>query len=303
MSSLPPPLTLKEIKDYLALALTPVVADRPGFGRWLDLLFTDVYGQVLGVNLYIDLKHGRVAHSHVVKLFDDMTFPGGDARWAFYNHVEGHQGDCLFNHLGGPQLLDDDQYVRVLTIKDMIDYYLRKPLRLPSLTYEAEQEVLDRFFYAPEDSREKLGVVTEIWKGKMMNVWVTSGKDLDFEISKIPELDLANIIRDRLGFSALHAGKLVRIIYPIDFDRAEVYIPTTLDASTGSLYYLSAFSGRGWGLSCCLSPTHHGLNERVHKAFDGGLTDEFEMKLLSEITNAASPNTSHLLNEAINRAR
>jgi hypothetical protein len=231
-----------------------------------------------------------------------MAFAGAQGRWAFYRYVEDHQSDTLCNHLNGPVSLDTDQYARVLPIMDMIEYYLRKPLMLPPLTYEAEQEVLERFFTLPPDKRETLGVVTEVWRGRMLNVWITSKSLLDTSLAGLSENETANVLRDRLGFSGLDSGKLLGIVYPRRFDRVETYVPTSLDSHSGSLFYVSTDGSDRWGLTCGLEASIEGLRERVHQAFDGGLTDQFAMKLFGEITKPAAPDPTHLLNEALTRA-
>jgi len=294
--------SLDDIRTNLHTLLISDIEDLDKFENWLDVLITETYGQVLCVNLFIDLKNRCLDTAVVANVIDKMVFAGDQARWAFYKYVEEHQDETFFNHLHGPMVLENDVYVRILPLADMIEYYLREPLKLPPLTYEAEQEVLERFFKLPPNRREKLGVVTEVFRGKMLNGWVTSKSVLDSSTAGLSSNERADRIRDRLGFSSLDSGKLVQIIYPANFDRAPNYVPTTLDSHFGSVYYLSTDAADDWGLTCCLNPLHDGLRERVHKVFDGGLTDEFEMTLVGEITCVPIPNPGHLINEALKRA-
>jgi hypothetical protein len=282
-----------------------LITDQTKFENWLRKLWADEFGQALCINLYIDLNKRRLDMQDVASVINNMMFTNGDARLAFYEYIRDHQAELLFHHLDGPQSIEDDQYVRVLTIKDMITYYLHEPLKLHPELFEAEKEVQYKFYDAPLDERENLGVVEAAWTGNMAIVWVTSRSELETVISacKVAHEDPANTIRDRLGFSQLNDGQLVYIIYPEDFDRARVYMPTVLDANVGSLFYLSIASADGWGLSCCLHPHSPGLKERVHEAFTGGLTAEYEMKKIGEIKFPASPKFNHLVNEAIIRAQ
>jgi hypothetical protein len=297
-----PPVTsrLAEIQKDLSNYLLEEIADETAFGAWLDKLLSDVYGQILSLNLYIDLHMGCLNASAVANILNRMTYSGSEPRWAFYEYIENNQGEALFNHLGGALTLANDQFVRILLLADMVDYYLRKPLSLPSLSYEAQQEVLDRFFFLPPDRRETLAVVNEVQRGRMLNVWVTSKNALDTALTRITSDNTANKLRDRLGFSGVDNGKLVYIVYPEDFDRASTYVPTTLDTHSGSLFYVSA-GENAWGLTCCLSPGTDGMKERVHEPFTG-LTADFKLELLGEITESSSPDLDHLLGEAVRRA-
>ena len=298
-----PPITprLAEIRDHLRTFLLAEIEDETALGDWLEKLLTDeIYGQVLCVNLYIDLKRGSLHTSTVANIINRMAFSGATPRWTFYQYIEKNQSEALFNHLTGALTLADDQFVRILTLSDMIDYYLRKPLRLPPLSYDAEQEVFEKFFNAPEHKRTTLAVVREIQRGKMLNVWVTSKTMLDKALADLPKEQAANILRDRLGFSGVDNGKLVGVVYPKDFDSAGTFVPTTLDTHSGSLFYVST-GEEEWGLTCCLNSRTEGMKERVHEPFSG-LTADFKLELLGDITDISEGELDHLLGEAINRA-
>jgi hypothetical protein len=291
---------LAEIQKDLSNHLLAEIEDETAFGEWLDKLLSDVYGQVLCLNLYIDLTKGCLNAPAVASVINRMTFSGSEPRWAFYQYIENNQGQVLFNHLGGALTLADDQFVRILLLRDMVDYYFRKAITLPPLTYEAEQEVLNKFILPPPDSRQSLDVISEVQKGKMLNVWVTSKDTLDTALAPLTSDKKANTLRNRLGFSGVDSGKLVYLVYPEHFDRARTYVPTTLDTHKGSLFYVSA-GEKEWGLTCCLTPGTHGLKERVHEPFTG-LTADFTLELLGEITESSNANPDHLLDEAVRRA-
>jgi hypothetical protein len=291
---------LDEIINDLSNRLSRKVANIDKLNHWLNKLLEDIFGQVLCVNLYIDLRSGYLNEEQIGIIIDEIDFPSTGARAAFYEYVEKYQSKVLFSNLEGPQTIENDQYVRILPIRDMIDYYLRSALKLP-LTYEAQREVMERFFELPDEDREELGIVTEVWRGRMMNVWVTSKSELELELSRLPTSDAANVIRDRLGFYEPNEGIIVYVIYPEKFDKPMVYKPTTIDAHYGCFQYLSIITKKGWGRSCCLNSLSDGLDERVHEAIKG-LTNEFKMKILGVIDQKASPDLEHLLNEALRRA-
>jgi hypothetical protein len=298
-----PPISprLAQIKENLRTLLLDEIEDESVLGDWLDKLLTDeIYGQVLCVNLYIDLTKGCLSTSKVASIVNRMAFSGTAPRWTFYQYIENNQSEAIFNHLHGALGPADDQFVRVLPLADMIDYYLRQPLSLPPLSYDAEQEVFERFFNPPPDKRETLGVVTAIQRAKMLNVWVTSKTMLDTLLAHLPNDKTANILRDRLGFSGVDSGKLVCVVYPEEFDTARTFVPTTLDAHSGSLFYVSSGENK-WGMTCCLNSGSEGLKERVHEPFDG-LTADFKLMFVGDITDVSSGQLDHLLGEAMKRA-
>lgn len=291
-----PTRTLEQIKISLHNILSSHVANSSKLVDWLDSLVKDTPGRLLCINLCIDLENGYLDPLVVADVIDKIAFSGNEARWAFYQFTEDHKNGAFFKHLSGPQLLADDQYVRILPLMDMIGYYLRKPLGLPE-TYEAEQQVMELFFELEEDERETLEVVAEVWSGKLPMVWVS-----DQQLSGPPQSSVDDIA-DRLGLYGIQPGKLVAIVYPDNFDRARGFVPTTLDASFGSLFYLSLTPAGSWGQTCSLTPAHNGVKERVHEAFAGGLTADFEMLFLGEIKTNPTHNLGHLMTEAFKRAR
>jgi len=292
------------IRDYLYDRLAPKITDKNRLGVWLDQLLTDVYGQVLCANLYIDLKNDFLDEAVAIAIIENMDFPKYNARGAFYSYIEEHQDGILFGHRSGPQSLDEHPYVRVLSLQEMIDRYLRVPMKLP-FNYEAELEVMESFFNLPPEQRENLGIVTAIARGTLMNVWITNLDELNSVkpgVASDPSKgSRADKIRDKLGFHDFHEGKLVAIVYPKTFDMAFVYIPTTVDAHSGCLHYLSIKSSNGWGRTCCLNAQNDGCKERVHRPFKG-LTSDFELTFLGEITQRANPDLDHLLDQALLRA-
>lgn len=298
------------IKQYLLARLASDVAEETALGEWIDNLFNDTLGQVLGVNLYIDLRNESLEQSRVVSIINRMPAAGVDARARFYACVEGLQSECICKHARGRQELVGDRYVRILPLDLGIEYYFRHALTLTSSNREAEDEVLDQFFNPLREERKGLGLVKEVWRGRMMNVWVTSKAQLDDVRAATPDDEFANVVRDHLGFDELDEGMLVGIAYPADFAPTDACIPTTLDAHSGCRFFIPSTSAdAGWGLTCCLHGRHDGgpptrragLRERVHKAIDG-LTDEFEGEIIGEITEETVPDWAYLLEVALDRA-
>jgi hypothetical protein len=302
---------IAEIKEYLVARLAQEVREEAAFREWVDNLFKDTLGQVLGVNLYIDLFHESLEQSLVASIIDGMSPSGGDARERFYACVEdeGFQPGCICMHKRGTQLLAGDRYVRILPLDLGIQYYFRHALSLASSGHEAESEVLEEFFNPVKEERRGLGLVREIWRGRMMNVWVTSKAQLDDVRAATDEDEFANVVRDYLGFEELDEGVLVGIVYPVDFAADDVRIPTTLDAHSGCHFFVSFASvGAEWGLTCCLNgghdhapPPRSGFKERVHRPFVG-LTDAFESEMIGKVTEEPEPDWAYLLGVALDRA-
>lgn len=317
-------LDLWEVKKYLENTLRPLVADQGKLQAWLDEMFAlhrgstspstspppiaeEQFAQALGVSIYIDLVKGAVDADLIAQTIDSMDFRSSEPRDSFaaYPEDEDEQPEYLCKHEDGPQTLqDDDQYIRVMKLKDMIEYYLRDALTLSTpCSYEAEKEVLDGFVLPPAASRKRLGVVTGVFRGGRMNVWVASKKDLDAARTVASSDDeAATLIRDRFGLYDLNRGTLVYVLYPPGFRGVDFYMPTTLDIGPCCQFYVSNDRSGGWGLTCGLTAANEGLNERVHVVLREGLTDEFTMELIGAVDVDATPDTDHLLKEALRRA-
>lgn len=297
------PPDLKRVKTFLSRALKPHIAAKANFTQWLDALFMDDLGKVLGVNLYIDLRNRSLPIPLLLDVLNRLTANASyvkAARDGFYFCIEAEcQHICLCKHPGKvTPLAAGDRYVRVLPLESMINFYLRDAITAaPNAEGEAE---VRREFYG-KGPRRKLGLVKKTWRGKMNNVWVTSFNTLLGVLAGLPEKKKANVIRDRFGFFGADTGTLVYVAYPPDF--TEAYVPTTLDAHSGCYFFVPPPSPPppAWGLTCSLTPGHTGVEERVHLAFDG-LTDEYESEIIGDITEPSSPDPNHLLSVALSRA-
>lgn len=295
--------TQTEIKECLFTRLSPHVTDVDAFNVWIDRLFTFPLGELLGVNLCADLRNESLEPSLVADIINRMSDADGDERARFYALIENDQHNYILKHARGAQPLEGDRYVRIFPLDQGIDYYFLDALELNSSSHEVESEVLEQFFNPDRTKRMGLGLVKEVWRGGLLNVWVTSKAVLDDVRAAFDEEQFPNAVRDRLGFGELDDGMLVGIVYPADF--TEGYIPTTLDAHSGCRFFIPYDpAGSDWGLTCCLNTTHEGhyfgidgFVERVHEAFDG-LTDEFEGEIIGEITEEPGPNLSYLLEVA-----
>jgi hypothetical protein len=304
--------TIKQIKKDLFTWLASEVKDETAFNEWLEGLFQLDLGAVLGVNLYIDLKNKSLDRARVAKVIDRMAASSDDARARFYACLEDEafQLECILQHAHGPQPLPADRYVRIFPLDLGIEYYFRRALELNPANYETEDEVLKQFFNPDKAERKGLSMVHEVWRGRLLSVWVTSKAQLDDVRSAAGDERLfANAVRDRIGFSELDEGLLVGIAYPADFSERHGYIPTTLDAHAGCHFFIPYTStDADWGLSCCLNANHDGhyfgtdgFKERVHRSIDG-LTDEFEGEIIGEVIGTPAPDRSYLLEVALSRA-
>lgn len=293
--------------DYLKTRLGSHVADakKDQFNDWLNKLAADRLGAVLGYNLYIDLKNNCLDDALVIDVINRMVTSHSHPRDCFCVCLEdeAQQLRYICKHARREQSLEGDRYIKISSLDSMIEHYFMHALGLPNATsLESQTQVLDLFFEPPDGEKMGLGIIEGTIRGRMKNVWVTSKNELDELRDATPPTEFANIVRDRLGFDELNDGKLVGIVYPIDFNRAKAYVPTTLDAHSGCHFFISFVSGTNdWGLTCGLSSTAIGLKERVHEAFDG-LTDEFESEMIGDITKLADPEWKHLLDEADRRA-
>jgi hypothetical protein len=303
-----------EVKEYLNSRLGCHVQDRAQFDKWLDALFDDDRGSVLGFNIYIDLKSNALEQELVIQVIDRMAASHSNARDSFCLSVEDerYQPQYVCKHSHGSQPLDEDRYVRIMPLDDMIEYYFRYAMTLPSSSnYASQNKVLRQFFNPNIDRRKGLGLIAKTWRGRMYNVWVTSKREMDELRSITSKNSFADEVGERLGFDQLIAGdKLLGIIYPVNLDHLETYIPTTLDAHNGCNFFVPFASGDvDWGLSCCLNlnsrqkndPDIYGFKERVHESFEG-LTDEFEGEIIGDVTESAAPDLNHLFHVARRRA-
>ena len=301
------PPTLQDIRNYLYNELSSYVALESYFIEWLDDIFNEdnVFGQLLGIGLYIDLKTSALEKNTVINILDKMILED-NARISFYLCVENeeNQSSCICQHRSSMQNIDGDRYVRVLPLSSMIDYYYRHATTLPPNYGEAEIEVIQEFYNPDRGKRTGLGVIRTVWRGKMGNVWVTSKSELDEILySDISEEKKACSIRDRLGFYELDDGLLVYVVYPSDSELAEAYVPTSLDACSKSYFFVPiGKTEETWGMTCSLNPASVGMKERVHKVFNEGLTDAFESEIIGPVTEAGKPDTDHLQEVALNRA-
>jgi len=288
------PTNLPQVRTFLLSELQARVTDAAKFGVWLDELFTDDFGIVLGINLFIDIKTGSLDPTLVAEVLNRLMIrPAGPetARDRFYFCVEDEcQPICLCKHAGtAPALEADDRYVRVLPLVPLIDYYLRDALGI-SINAEAEAEVRQQFY--GNGQRTGWGIVRKKWRGGM--------KVLLEIIDSLSDAERANEVRDRLGFYGADSGTLVYVSYPLGFDKA--FIPTSLDAHAGCRFFVSPPppAPPAWGLTCSLTAGKDGIEERVHLALDR-LTDEFGSEIIGEITRASSPDVEYLVAEAFNR--
>jgi hypothetical protein len=297
-----------EAKEYLRDRLSDVT-DRVELAQWLDELFDDELGRVLGLGLYIDVKSTALDSSLVAKVIDRMLPTAGEARDRFCRATEDttHQTEYICKHLRGRQPLNGDRYIRILPLEAMIEFYFRFAMSLPSpSSYASQNKVLKKFFDPVRTKRRGLGVIKRTWRGRLLNVWVTSKNDLDALREKTAVDKFADMVGISLGFDGLLKGnKLVGIVYPVDPDLVAGYIPTTLDAHLNCRFFVPfADANSDWGLTCCLHNLErhlHGLKERVHEAFDG-LTNEFQGEIIGDITEEFKPDWSHLLEVASGRA-
>jgi hypothetical protein len=297
------PLTLKDIRDYLSTNLAPHVTPGSNLAEWLDDLFDEnnVFGQLLGLNLYIDLKTGAIQEPDVSAIINQMIREN-DARLSFYRSVENEstQSNCICRHVGGQQSIAGDRYVRVLPFTLMAEYWSRS-LSLPN-SPELQAEMERRFYGEDLSARTGLGQIRAWWRGRMENVWVTSKAALDQILDlDISDKDKASVARTRLGFYKFDVGRLVFVAYPPDFDLALGYVPTSLDANSTSLFFvpIGMEPTADWGETCSLTPVHPGMKERVHRGFVG-LTDEFESEIIGYV-EPAEADTNHLLKVAWGR--
>jgi hypothetical protein len=294
--------TLQGIKDYLHTVLTPHVTNSDDFNAWLDNLFeaTNTFGQLLALNLYIDLRTNAITESGIANVLNNMVYDG-DARSSFYQCVEdkNNQPSCICQHSSGKQELASDQYVRVMPYTSMAAYCCISLTK--KNTPEAQAEIEQMFYAEDHAERCSLSMLSAWWRGRMENVWVTSKAELD----EILDLDVdptekASLVRTRLGFYGYDTGRLVFIAYPAGA-HYEAFQPTSLDANPGCLFFVSKQMQPTdtWGETCSLSSGFEGLKERVHRPFQG-LTDDYETEIIGEV-EAQSPDMNHLLTVAWSR--
>ena len=296
------PPTLQDIQHYLHTKLTPFVTTGADLDQWLADLFEapNTFGQLLGMNLYIDLKTEAIEERDVAKILNKMI-RDRDPRSSFYRCIEdvNNQSSCLCQHRSGQQNMDADQYVRVMPFTSMARYCCESLTK--TNTPEAQAEIEEMFYADDPDERAPLGLLRALWRGRMDNVWVTSKVELDQVLSlSIGSEKKASQLRTRLGFYEYDTGRLVFVAYPPSSNYA-AFQPTSLDANSTCFFFVSKQRQPNdtWGETCSLNPTLPGMKERVHRGFQG-LTDDFESEIIGTV-EPSEADLNHLLSVAWSR--
>lgn len=288
----------QQIREYLEEAVIDHM-DRPEVGReWLAQLETSPDGPRLAICMVIDLTHKAVDPKLFTTVLNALEWPSDDAREAFETAMAPHLHDVIAasRHTALP-MDGGDRYVRVLTVRDMLTYYLAH--RYLVLDRADTTEFLK---HVPDGT--PLGEVSAEWRGRRPLVWVGSYEAVRTVMKKAESRDQgATHVADALGLSPDPAcdspeQMVLGVVYPPGFSDAECRQPTTFDATwkePGGLY-LSWPREDGWGRTWSVSGTAADrLKERVHRMLQG-LTDEFTTELLG-VATLREPDPDALLQE------
>ena len=255
----------------------------------------------LGYCIAIDVASGALTVAQYAELLDGVSVSETCSRRAFATAPVTESKTLKCSSRLAASTDKSQRYVRVLTLGNFVHFY--RPDRTESPDDLAA--VHGEHFSGPGPT--DLAGVKEKWSGEEGVVWVLPNEDLEKLAAGRTGDELATLLNDALGLykdettltekerkAGLHdAREFVGVLYPAGFDGA--CPPTTLDATWKSFgsYYLSAGGDDGWGRTVSCSGSNLPIRERVHKTYEGSLT-EFEGFAIGHVTERTENRTALL---------
>jgi hypothetical protein len=272
----------ENVEAYLKSNLIPLTRKKWRAKRWLRKLpyDRDRSGELLGINMAIDIASEAILPGVFASIIDRITVPIWSARTAFFraqvNHPDSDSFVCA-SQLNSPTLADSNAYLRVLEIEDFAEYYTGPSfVFLPHSPIDIK-EVRKRYF----STKTSLAAIDKWWDGSFGRVWVMSKQEFSSVCAKFPKAEHGTILNDALGIGHSHGGgpkgepEMVAVEYPTNFN-VGCKQPTLLDSKwrNKSTWYVSEGNKDGWGTTQSCSGLRDGIRERVHSRFKN-LTDEY----------------------------
>jgi hypothetical protein len=302
-------MTWSRVKDVLLEKVIGKMRNPSDGEKWLQALDGSDSGRHLAVCIAIDVLSDAVDTKSFVEVLDTMNFSDAslqDACGAFGKALVGYapKDKLLCASLFGPKdVEDDDSYLRVLTLMAFIEFYAKPTWECLTID-EAGQRKFREMFFAPGLPAPPLGMINKTWGGPSGIVWVTSYKDYEKLTEGRPKDKVSSVINDALGINHQVRNCLLGVKYPKNFDCVGCYQPTSLDAGwvKPNSFYISYRKYDNWGRTHSCSGSFGPARERVHKEFEGGLTDEFQLIDMGEVTELQA-DRDRLLVDAFRRVQ
>jgi hypothetical protein len=283
-----------QAKAVLIERVIPLMREPANGTTWIINLENEASckdGRRLGVCMAIDVLSGALEPKVFASVLDMVDQDEIDARRAFgiaFDKFPDKESLVCVSNLVAPPLEADDFYMRILLLRDFIEYYV-SPNNPHSFDPADVEDV--RLSYFGENAPSDLSDIETWWTGLNGVVWVMSHSEYVALTSGMQPNERGTILNDALGLGkgpsrAVNDGvELVAVRYPNSFTHA-CSQPSTLDAYwvNYSWYYLSYTKEDGWGRTQSCSGTAGAIRERVHRGFEG-LSADFSGLHVGGITN------------------
>ncbi len=286
------------VADTLRRKLSTAVKDPKTFESWLTQVFSDPenpeamrLATCMAFDLHLENME-PVLISMMVEVFENMS-PElvHDPNLAFARAVENANRKCslmtsiMRKHTGSET---SDSFVRVLRLQAFINYYAG-PLYGYTVDAADLKEVRQLYF----SSDTTLEDITKAWSGRYDIVWVCSFQQFQDVLNNMN--DPASFLNDALGlgFTSDALGnipELVAILYPLGHP-SESYQPRSLHADWDSMnFFVPYWDEDGWGRtqSCSGEKDKSKMKERIHKAYETGLSSEYRGQYLGPASSVVS---------------
>jgi hypothetical protein len=302
-------MCLADVRDILYEKVFPLM-DVPENGeKWIEKLGHESCkdGHRLGACIAIDILSGALEPEVLASILNLVDPDKPDARKEFGVAFDKHpkrKNLVIASKLASPPLDREDSYIRILLLRNFIEYYVN-----PSNPHSFDPADVEdiRMSYFSDETDADFSDIKEWWTGKSGVVWVMPYNDYQELTKDVKSEERGSLVNDALGLGkAPSTGEndgmeMVAVKYPQDFS-VGCSQPTTLDAYwiDHSWYFISYVKQDGWGRTQSCSGTTGVIRERVHGEFKN-LTRGYTGIYIGVITKNVSHNRKRLLQEACER--
>jgi hypothetical protein len=296
------PAPWRDVENLLTDALVQLLPDPSVTKQWLEALGRSPHGSLLAACIAIDILSGAVAPTTFTSILTHLDPAEPDPLMAFNGALRAcpHARELLCaSQLPAATLSPPANYVRLLTLREFVTFYLASTHSLSSLDPADLAHARKHFLLAPQLS---LSNVRRTWRGSAELVWVTRSDAIERLRATASNPDLPTNLNDAFCLGRDPGEELLAVHYPPGFDAViRTLPPTTLDANwmTRSLAFLSGPDSEGWGQTHCASGLYKPQPERVHSSFKG-LTDNYHAVYIGPV-KAVPLDTDRVLVEAFTR--
>lgn len=271
---------LRRLDDQLLSRLS----DPTEAKAWLNQVEQSDTGFTLCASVAVDLLSGAVTPETYATVFGALRATGdsyADFAAALAATPDRPTYWCACLHRS-EVLRGNHHYVRVLSLRGFIDYYLKTTFSLNS--FGSDLNTVRRALFSDRASKFSLGKIRSWWTGGTPVVWTTSSRSLSDLTQAMRPDDRATKINDALALGYRAGEELVAVHYPPGADKTVSFVqPTVLDSKWNSPgFYLSYRRHDGWGRTQSCSGHKDQMPERVHGHFKN-LTEEYWVEYIGSI--------------------